>query len=111
MKGPVPYFEMVALTSSARLIVTDSGGVQKEGYFFRTPCVIPRGETEWTELVDRKWNMIAGTDKSRITRFTMDLWENGVNKSNKWVDLYGGGKAAERIALAVEWWILKWKNV
>lgn len=99
---PVSYFEMVALESNAQVIITDSGGVQKEGYFFKTPCVIPREETEWTELVERKWNRVAGTDKRRIIDMTLSLWKSGRSVGAKWTDMYGGGKASDRIIKVIK---------
>jgi len=64
MAKPVSYFEMVVLEGNAKVIITDSGGVQKEGYFFKTPCIIPRNETEWIELVEIGWNKVVSNKKS-----------------------------------------------
>ncbi len=63
---PVGYLEMIQLESHARMIVTDSGGVQKEAYFYRVPCITLREETEWVETVEDGWNLLAGSDYDRI---------------------------------------------
>ena len=92
----VSYMEMIALEKNARVILTDSGGVQKEGYFFRVPCVIPRNETEWVELVDAEWNVLAGHDAEKIANLVTNLWENEFS-GKEWHPFYGYGNSAALI--------------
>ena len=63
---PVGYLDMVALEAEAAAIATDSGGVQKEAYFFKKPCVIARSETEWIEIVEAGAGIIADADLERL---------------------------------------------
>ena len=91
---PVSYIEMIALEKSARLIMTDSGGVQKEAFFFNKPCIILRPETEWTELVACGSAKLADADENKITRAFYHFEEN--NKLD-FPNLFGDGNAAEFI--------------
>jgi UDP-N-acetylglucosamine 2-epimerase len=92
---PVSYFEMVALEKNAKVIITDSGGVQKEGYFFGTPCVIPRNETEWVELVDIGFNVLSGAKRDKIVEETIKKFYE--NKKIKIENLYGEGNSSQKI--------------
>lgn len=92
---PVSYSQMVALESNARIILTDSGGVQKEGYFYETPCVVPRHETEWAELTDTGWVTLTGINEKTICESIFHLW----NSSNMPIrrQFYGDGMAGARM--------------
>lgn len=90
---PVGYLDMVALEKNARVILTDSGGVQKEAYFYGVPCVVMRDQTEWTELVDAGFNLLAGADPQRIIESFNAALEIRVTTT----DLYGDGHAADAI--------------
>ena len=93
MIEPVGYLEMVWLIDNSDLVITDSGGLQKEAFFFEKPCITLRDETEWIELVDHGFNVLAGADKNRI----LALYENFTFSDNFSLDLYGNGKASQTI--------------
>jgi UDP-GlcNAc3NAcA epimerase len=63
---PMKYTDFITMEENAATILTDSGGVQKEAYFFQVPCVTLRNETEWVETVSNGWNILVGTDKEKI---------------------------------------------
>ena len=88
---PVGYIEMIALAGSARLIVTDSGGLQKEAYWLGVPCLTLREETEWVETVASGWNTLVGCDSERIVRAAQSLVPGGSHPP-----LYGDGCSAAR---------------
>ena len=93
---PIGYVEMLSLEKNARLIATDSGGVQKEAFFCGVPCLIFRDETEWTELVDSGGSYLVGTDEDRIvTQIEKILEMPGPLPVAK--HMYGEGQSADRI--------------
>ena len=90
---PVGYLEMVWLISNSNLILTDSGGLQKEAYFFHKNCMVLRDETEWVELINAKFNAIATTSKEKI----QDIYHNFSFNRDFSSNLYGDGKSSEKI--------------
>jgi|TARA_B100000959_G_C14990247_1_gene627579 UDP-N-acetylglucosamine 2-epimerase len=94
---PVGYADMVALERSARMILTDSGGVQKEAYWLGVPCLTLREETEWTETVEAGWNVLTGVDAQRILK-TVRMFEPPSERPA----LYSEGRASDRIVALLE---------
>lgn len=95
---PVPYLDMLVLEKNARLILTDSGGVQKEAYWFGVPCVTLRDETEWVELVEAGCNRIVGTAPESILAAVNAFESSGaVLPPDRPSNLYGEGHSAARI--------------
>lgn len=91
---PQGYLEMVALERKAAVIATDSGGVQKEAFFHRVPCVTLRDETEWTELIEAGWNRLATVDNAEaLAAVILAARET----SGEDIAPYGNGDAAEKI--------------
>ena len=92
MIPPVGYLDMLTLEQNAKAILTDSGGMQKEAYFFGVPCVTLRSETEWVETVEAGWNVVVGADGTRIVDAVRSF------KTDKpRPELYGDGQTAEKI--------------
>ncbi|WP_322522347.1 UDP-N-acetylglucosamine 2-epimerase (non-hydrolyzing) [Guyparkeria halophila] len=91
---PVGYFEMLWLLDHCGLVLTDSGGVQKEAFFFGKACVTMRDQTEWVELVEAGANELVGADAERILSAGRRHLGRTIEDRH---ELYGGGKAAERI--------------
>lgn len=89
---PVGYLEMVWLEGACRVIASDSGGVQKEAYFHGRRCVILRDETEWVELVESGWNVVAGADATRIAAALSEPLP-----TVKTTQFYGAGDASKQV--------------
>lgn len=91
---PVGYFDMIELIRHAKVVMTDSGGLQKEAYFFKKPCITLRDETEWVELVEIGANLLSGAShESIISKYHAQ----SLSKMNFTDNLYGSGKAASNI--------------
>jgi len=95
---PCTYASMLALEANAIAVVTDSGGVQKEAYFFGVPCITMRSETEWTETVESGWNTLVGIDPQKA--LAAAKCAEGVRRLPR-PALYGDGDAATKIVSAL----------
>jgi UDP-N-acetylglucosamine 2-epimerase (non-hydrolysing)/UDP-GlcNAc3NAcA epimerase len=94
---PLGYLDFMKLLAHARAVLTDSGGVQKEAYLARVPCVTLRDTTEWTETVDLGWNRLAGLEPDAV----LSALEEAV-PPREHPELYGGGRAGEAIVGELE---------
>lgn len=92
---PVGYLEMIDLLQSCSLVLTDSGGLQKEAFFFRKPCITMRDQTEWVELVEIKANTLAGANEERIIKSASQSFGSTIQVAHS---PYGEGYASEKIA-------------
>jgi UDP-GlcNAc3NAcA epimerase len=92
---PVSYLEMILLEKNCRLIVTDSGGVQKEAHFFKKPCIVLRKETEWTELIANGTSVLADADPDLISSEFFKLLNS--HSELTYPGFYGDGKVAQFI--------------
>lgn len=90
---PASFFEIIVLERNARIVMTDSGGVQKESFFFERPCVILRPETEWVEIVEHGAGLIADADPVRI----VSAYDKLVGTEPKFPPLFGDAHSAEHI--------------
>ena len=97
---PVGYLEMIILEKGSELILTDSGGVQKEAYLWQVPCVTLRDETEWVETVNTGWNTLTGAKTQAIVA-AVTSYRNNILPPYLG-NLYGNGLASEEIVATME---------
>ncbi len=98
MMPPVSFLDMIKLEKHARMVITDSGGVQKEAYYFGKPCVIARPETEWVEIVEAGAGIIADADENAIVLAATGYLNN---PPVSFPEVFGDGKAAEFICRTI----------
>jgi len=91
--APLPYLDMLLLMSNAKKILTDSGGIQKEAYILKRPCITLRENTEWVETIEDGFNVLTGADKNKIISAVLDNKADLSSNRNR----FGNGDAAERI--------------
>ena len=93
---PLGYLDMAALCSQARVIVTDSGGLQKEAYWYGVPCVTARPSTEWIDTVEVGANVLVDDDPGLLVRAVAEA-----RMPDELPALYGDGSAAQRVAASL----------
>lgn len=96
---PVAFLDMVALEQGAKVILTDSGGVQKEAYFYSVPCITMRDETEWVETVDAGWNRLVGASEQHIVHSFEAMM--ALERQHPKPDFYGDGQASVKIIKSI----------
>jgi len=94
---PCSYLDMILLEGRARFILTDSGGVQKEAYFVKVPCITLRGETEWSETLENNCNTLVGADPEKMLHAAEKAGSAG-----PWIAVYGDGRAGLNIIAALQ---------
>jgi UDP-GlcNAc3NAcA epimerase len=92
--APVSYFDILTLLKHCKGVFTDSGGLQKEAYFFQKPCIILRDETEWVELVEYGFSTLTGAERDKILQTEMSINNKNIDSS---IFLYGTGNAGTKI--------------
>jgi UDP-N-acetylglucosamine 2-epimerase len=93
---PVGYFDSLGLVRNARVVATDSGGMQKEAFMLQTPCVTLRDTSEWVETLEHGWNVLVDADTEKLTAALA-----AASPGRPCAGCYGAGDAGERIAAVV----------
>ena len=95
---PLGYLEMLLLEENAKKILTDSGGIQKEAYFLKVPCITLRERTEWMEIVEEGWGILVGADRLKILDAIMNF--EGSERYNQ--NIFGNGRASDKISSIIK---------
>ncbi|MDQ1276751.1 MAG: UDP-GlcNAc3NAcA epimerase [Euryarchaeota archaeon] len=95
---PMGFFYFIKLMNHAKMILTDSGGVQKEAYILQVPCVTLRNNTEWVETIEDGWNVLVGSNKNNIIKMVEEF--NSLANTHR--NRYGNGNASSEIASIIE---------
>jgi UDP-N-acetylglucosamine 2-epimerase len=101
---PLGYLDMTKLTRNARAVITDSGGLQKEAYLAKVPCVTMRETTEWVETVDQGWNRLVGLDADAAAAALTELIERRRSEEPD-TTIYGAGDAGEKVSAEIASWL------
>ena len=100
---PLGYLDVTRLVRAARAVITDSGGLQKEAFLASVPCLTMRDETEWVETVESGWNRLIGLRSETVEAALAELPAPG--EASPAAEIYGGGRAGERVAAAIADWL------
>jgi UDP-N-acetylglucosamine 2-epimerase len=103
MTDPLGYLDITRLVRAARAVITDSGGLQKEAFLAAVPCLTMRDQTEWVETVESGWNRLIGLRPDAVEPALAELPAPG--ETSPAAEIYGGGKAGERTAVAIADWL------
>ena len=90
---PIGYIDFIALLQNSLKVVTDSGGIQKEAYLLRVPCITMRKNTEWVETIKGQWNVLTGVDSKKIVRGQKTIADSKYSKS-----VFGSGRTSQFIS-------------
>jgi len=111
--SPVGYIESLALIKNARLVLTDSGGIQKEAFWLKTPCITLRENTEWIETIEIGANRLVGTDPIKIVSAVREILERELEiriRIERAINPFGDGRASERIVKIIKEFLATYTN-